>query len=73
MKNMINQRKAGVILSYAGELVKILVSLIYTPIIVAPFGTKRIRIVSVSVFGGFLLESFKFGIWKFLLTVLFKV
>lgn len=31
-KNMINQRKAGVILSYAGELVKILVSLIYTPI-----------------------------------------
>lgn len=33
----IDQRKAGVILSYAGELVKILVSLVYTPIIANVF------------------------------------
>ena len=30
---MLNQRKAGVLLSYAGEVVKILVNLVYTPII----------------------------------------
>ena len=41
MKNMINQRKAGVILSYAGELVKILVSLIYTPIMLRLLGQSE--------------------------------
>ena len=38
---MINQRKAGVILSYAGELVKILVSLIYTPIMLRLLGQSE--------------------------------
>lgn len=38
---MINQRKAGVILSYAGELVKILVNLIYTPIMLRLLGQSE--------------------------------
>ena len=32
---MLNQRKAGVLLSYAGEVVKILVNLVYTPIMLS--------------------------------------
>lgn len=38
---VINQRKAGVILSYAGEVVKILVSLIYTPIMLRLLGQSE--------------------------------
>ena len=38
---MINQRKAGVLLSYAGELVKILVNLIYTPIMLRLLGQSE--------------------------------
>ena len=38
---MINQRKAGVVLSYAGELVKIMVSLIYTPIMLRLLGQSE--------------------------------
>ena len=38
---MINQRKTGVVLSYAGELVKILVSLIYTPIMLRLLGQSE--------------------------------
>lgn len=37
----INQRKAGVILSYAGEIVKILVNLIYTPIMLRLLGQSE--------------------------------
>ena len=37
----INQRKAGVILSYAGEIVKILVSLVYTPIMLRLLGQSE--------------------------------
>lgn len=37
----INQRKAGVILSYAGEVVKILVNLIYTPIMLRLLGQSE--------------------------------
>lgn len=37
----INQRKAGVILSYAGELAKILVSLVYTPIMLRLLGQSE--------------------------------
>lgn len=37
----ISQRKAGVALSYAGELVKILVSLIYTPIMLRLLGQSE--------------------------------
>ena len=37
----INQRKTGVVLSYAGELVKILVSLIYTPIMLRLLGQSE--------------------------------
>lgn len=38
---MLNQRKAGVLLSYAGELVKILVNLIYTPIMLRLLGQSE--------------------------------
>lgn len=38
---MINQKKAGVILSYAGELVKILVNLVYTPIMLRLLGQSE--------------------------------
>lgn len=38
---MTNQRKAGVILSYAGEIVKILVNLIYTPIMLRLLGQSE--------------------------------
>lgn len=38
---MLNQRKAGVLLSYAGELVKILVILIYTPIMLRLLGQSE--------------------------------
>lgn len=38
---VINQRKAGVLLSYAGELVKILVSLVYTPIMLRLLGQSE--------------------------------
>lgn len=38
---MISQRKAGVILSYTGELVKILVSLVYTPIMLRLLGQSE--------------------------------
>ena len=38
---VINQRKAGVTLSYAGEVVKILVSLIYTPIMLRLLGQSE--------------------------------
>lgn len=38
---MINERKAGVFLSYAGELVKILVSLVYTPIMLRLLGQSE--------------------------------
>lgn len=41
MEKMINQRKTGVVLSYAGELVKILVSLIYTPIMLRLLGQSE--------------------------------
>lgn len=37
----ISQRKSGVILSYAGEIVKILVSLIYTPIMLRLLGQSE--------------------------------
>lgn len=37
----INQRKAGVILSYAGEIVKILVNLVYTPIMLRLLGQSE--------------------------------
>lgn len=37
----INQRKAGVLLSYAGEFVKILVSLVYTPIMLRLLGQSE--------------------------------
>lgn len=37
----INQRKAGVVLSYAGEIVKILVNLIYTPIMLRLLGQSE--------------------------------
>lgn len=37
----INQRKAGVILSYAGQLVKILISLVYTPIMLRLLGQSE--------------------------------
>ena len=36
-----NQRKAGVILSYAGEIVKILVNLVYTPIMLRLLGQSE--------------------------------
>lgn len=38
---MKNERKAGVLLSYAGELVKILVSLVYTPIMLRLLGQSE--------------------------------
>lgn len=38
---IINQKKAGVILSYAGELVKILVNLIYIPILLRLLGQSE--------------------------------
>lgn len=38
---MLSQRKAGVILSYAGEIVKILVSLVYTPIMLRLLGQSE--------------------------------
>ena len=38
---MLNQRKVGVLLSYAGELVKILVNLIYTPIMLRLLGQSE--------------------------------
>ena len=38
---IINQRKAGVLLSYAGELVKILVCLVYTPIMIRLLGKSE--------------------------------
>ena len=41
MKNVINQRKAGVILSYAGEMVKIVVSLVYTPVMLRLLGQSE--------------------------------
>ena len=37
----INQRKAGVILSYTGEIVKILVNLVYTPIMLRLLGQSE--------------------------------
>lgn len=37
----INQRKAGVVLSYTGEIVKILVNLIYTPIMLRLLGKSE--------------------------------
>ena len=37
----INQRKAGVILSYAGEIMKILVNLVYTPIMLRLLGQSE--------------------------------
>lgn len=37
----IDQRKAGVVLSYAGEIVKILVSLVYTPIMLRLLGQSE--------------------------------
>lgn len=37
----INQRKAGVILSYAGQLTKILISIIYTPIMLRLLGQSE--------------------------------
>lgn len=37
----INQRKAGVILSYAGEIIKILVSLVYTPVMLRLLGQSE--------------------------------
>ena len=37
----INQRKAGVILSFAGEIVKILVNLVYTPIMLRLLGQSE--------------------------------
>lgn len=39
----INQRKAGVILSYTGEIVKILVNLVYTPIMLRLLGQSEYR------------------------------
>ena len=36
-----NQRKAGVVLSYAGEIVKILVNLIYTPVMLRLLGQSE--------------------------------
>ena len=41
MTGKINQRKAGVILSYAGEFVKIIVSLVYTPIMLRLLGQSE--------------------------------
>ena len=41
MKNVINQRKAGVILSYTGEMVKIVVSLVYTPVMLRLLGQSE--------------------------------
>ncbi len=38
---MINQRKVGVVLSYAGEVVKIMVSLLYTPIMLRFLGQSE--------------------------------
>lgn len=38
---MINQRKAGVILSYAGQFVKILISFVYTPIMLRLLGQNE--------------------------------
>lgn len=38
---MLSQRKAGVALSYAGEIVKILVSLVYTPIMLRLLGQSE--------------------------------
>lgn len=38
---MLNQRKAGVLLSYAGEVVKILVNLVYTPIMLHLLGQSE--------------------------------
>lgn len=40
-KMSMSQRKAGVLLSYAGELVKILVSLVYTPIMLRLLGQSE--------------------------------
>lgn len=37
----INQRKAGVVLSYAGEIVKILVNLLYTPVMLRLLGQSE--------------------------------
>lgn len=37
----INQRKAGVVLSYAGQLVKILISIIYTPVMLRLLGQSE--------------------------------
>ena len=40
-KVYINQRKAGVILSYAGQFAKILISIIYTPIMLRLLGQSE--------------------------------
>ena len=37
----IDQRKAGVLLSYAGEIIKILVNLVYTPIMLRLLGQSE--------------------------------
>ena len=37
----INQRKVGVILSYAGQFTKILISIIYTPIMLRLLGQSE--------------------------------
>ncbi|MBT9776249.1 oligosaccharide flippase family protein [Clostridium sp. MCC353] len=59
----ISQRKAGVILSYAGEVVKILVSIIYTPIMLRLLGQSEYGLYQLvySVISYLSLLSLGFG------------
>lgn len=60
---MLNQRKAGVLLSYTGELVKILVNLIYTPIMLRLLGQSEYGVYQLvySVVSYLSLLSLGFG------------
>lgn len=60
---IINQRKAGVVISYAGEIVKILVNLIYTPIMLRLLGQSEYGLYQLvySVISYLSLLSLGFG------------
>lgn len=60
---VINQRKAGVILSYAGEIVKMLVSFVYTPIMLRILGKNEYGLYTLvySVVSYLSLLSLGFG------------
>lgn len=60
---VINQKKAGVVLSYAGEAVKILSGLLYTPILIQLLGQREYGLyqLAFSVMSYLGLLSFGFG------------